>query len=1246
VPHALFATALLLATLPKQAALDPRLAEAHHDLFEASDAPAAAAAADAFLAGNPHSREALELSYVAHWMLDDEAVANQRFLDLVALGGPEAPVYLLDGWERLRTSREEGRRIAEEARKLLPEAGALRGPVATLLGRVALMAGDIPAARAAQDPLGRLTRWQIIGPFENDQNSGYDVPYPPEKGVDLAASYPGKQAKVSWRELPGAGIDGRICLDCVIYPSVWGVAYLATWVHVDGGRDAVLRAEADDHLKVWVNGRLALADDTAREMATEQHLAGIHLHAGWNQVLAKVAQRTGPWTLGIRITDDAGAALPGLASSASPHPFAPARAAEPWLAAPKDAALAILESHPDLAVPPAYLEAWRLFDLGYFRKARAAFEVLKTSAPRAAVYAYGAALSALHDEDRDHGLSGLAEAVRLDPGFLRARTERGEVYLGMRLAERSEEQAKAALARAPLDPLALDLLAQLRAQRGYEIEAEALLEREEKAHPGLAGTALRRAEAARSQGEPLRALDLFREAHHRDLEGWEATEGIVEIQEQLGHLERARAALEDRRLSRPQDVVDLGKLARLAAAYRRDGEARRWIAEAEALCPQWDDPYRVAGYLSERAGDVPAALTSYREALARDPSDPTLRDQIELLDPAAQLADRYEVSHDEILKRAAAARPDDYPGADGVVLLAQEIVRLNSDGSSRHWVQFAAKVFDQVGADRYLNRHVGEPENFKLLYAGTIDPDGLERESSSRDGAVLHFPAPAPGSVVALRYSYDEPRASATQDDWWGYYAFGNLDPAIQERWVVIAPKDRALHVHKRGQKLIETDETIGDESVRTFEEKDVPKLETEPSAPPWVDVQDEVFASTLPSWDRVASFVHAVVDDQVIDDDTVRDQARALCPTKLGAEAEVAALARFVAKEIRYAQADTGVYSWRPHPAGRVLASRYGDCKDKATLFIALARQLGLRAEFAALRTRQAGAVHVPVPVTWYNHAIVYLPAQKGIAKGRFLDLTADDLGSTYLPFSDQGVEAMVIDPGKPGFRFVDTPFSPDQDDTMRAKGVVRLSSDGSARAKVDLTAAGLAAMAYRAAYRNPTSRRHVMDFLAGRWLFEGGTPVPGSVSAHGLEDLTKPLELDLDVAAPEVLRRSGDALLLRPGGFPHTDFFSQHASRKLPLVLDAKNLTEVAWEYDLPTGVAVAQLPTDLHLDNRFFSFDADYKSDGGKIFLTTRYRAKVVEVAAADYEALRDAMLEVARAGEREIVLRAPPAMPAGR
>ncbi|MHB1846252.1 MAG: transglutaminase domain-containing protein, partial [Deltaproteobacteria bacterium] len=1147
---------------------------------------------------------------------------------------------LLDGWGRVRTSGPEGRRIAAVAQALAKQPNAERGPLAGLLARSLLLQGDVEGARKVAGALDLVTAFQLIGPFENDQNSGFDVAYGPEHEaatpIDLTKRYPGKQEEVSWREVPLTTLAGRVPLDNLLSPSSWGVAYLASWLHVDRATDAVLRAEADDHLKVWLNGREAISDDTARGFAPEQHLAGVRLHPGWNQLLVKVAQRTGGWTVGLRFTGPDGAPVPGLTASTSPHRFVPASADEPWPKTPGDPVVTALGQDSQLAIPAAYLVAWRLYDLGYYRKARAAFEALHAAAPGAAAYAYGAAVSALRDEDRDHGLSGLAQASRLDPSFARAFTRRGAEYQTMGLDERAEEMAKAALKASPSDPLANDELAALRERKGDHVLAERLLALEEAAHPKLAGTALAQAQAARAQGEPLRALELFRASHELDQDGWAALGGLIDLSTSLARPKDARAYLDERRKSRPADETDLLALAKLAADYGDDASSRAALAKAQAMDPAWDAPYREAGYLDERAGDDARAIQDYGEALRHAPADSRLRDHLELLEPqGSAVASRYAVSHDEILRRAAAVTPAGYPGANAVVLLSQELVDVHRDGSSRHFIHLAAKVFDQVGADRWLNRRVASQDNFKLLYAGTITPDGLERESSSRDGDVLHFPAPSPGSTVELRYSYDEPRASATQDDYWGYFSFGNSDPTLWERWILAVPRGRPLRVSKRGKAITERDETLGDSDVRVFEERDRPRLEPEPSAPPWVDLQDAVFASTLPGWDRVASFVHAVVDDQVEGDLSIKEKARELALGAPTAEAEVAALARFVQKEIRYNQADTSVYSWRPHPAARVLASRYGDCKDKATLFIALARQLGLRADFVALRTRNAGTVP-DVPVTWYNHAIAYLPEQKGVAHGRFIDLTADDLGASYLPFQDQGVLTMVLTPGKRGYRFVTTPYTEAADDQTVTHALVRLGSAGSAKADVHIDAVGLSAQGVRAAYRNPTSRRRMLDYLAGRWLFDGGAPA-GTEHVSGLDEIAKPLEVSMEVAANHLLRREGDALLLRPGGFPRSEQVASQASRKLPLVLAAKNDQVVDWEYDLPADLAVARLPEPLHVDNRFFAFDASWRSQGEKLYLTTRYRTKAVEVAAADYEALRDALLAVSRGGDQDVVLR---------
>ena len=124
----LLALTTLLGAAPSPPVLEPQLAAARADLFEHSDAKAAAALADAVLDEQPTSSAALELSYVAHWMLDDEGIANQRFLELAARGGPAAGLFLLDGWGRLRTSEDEGKRIEEIRASSCPSSARCGAP--------------------------------------------------------------------------------------------------------------------------------------------------------------------------------------------------------------------------------------------------------------------------------------------------------------------------------------------------------------------------------------------------------------------------------------------------------------------------------------------------------------------------------------------------------------------------------------------------------------------------------------------------------------------------------------------------------------------------------------------------------------------------------------------------------------------------------------------------------------------------------------------------------------------------------------------------------------------------------------------------------------------------------------------------------------------------------------------------------------------------------------------------------------
>src|SRR5207237_612390 len=97
--------------------------------------------------------------------------------------------------------------------------------------------------------------------------------------------------------------------------------------------------------------------------------------------------------------------------------------------------------------------------------------------------------------------------------------------------------------------------------------------------------------------------------------------------------------------------------------------------------------------------------------------------------------------------------------------------------------------------------------------------------------------------------------------------------------------------------------------------------------------------------WEDIGSWYAALTTDRYTLNQTLRDQVRALVRTAATADDSLRAVHRWVAQDIRYVSIALGLGGYQPRMPAEVVATGYGDCKDKATLFIAAVRALGFRA-------------------------------------------------------------------------------------------------------------------------------------------------------------------------------------------------------------------------------------------------------------------------------------------------------------
>ena len=169
-----------------------------------------------------------------------------------------------------------------------------------------------------------MRAWQVLGPFPAPGRRPFGPPLPPDGGrVQLDGTWKGAAGDIRWtrHESPGALID----FASLFRPSEDVVAYAACWVHSDRGRSATLAVGSDDDCIVWVNRRLVLRSGNRSSLTPGEFIEAIALSAGWNEVLVRVNNLSGPWGFCLELLDPlAREPLSGVRFSATPSQTEPA----------------------------------------------------------------------------------------------------------------------------------------------------------------------------------------------------------------------------------------------------------------------------------------------------------------------------------------------------------------------------------------------------------------------------------------------------------------------------------------------------------------------------------------------------------------------------------------------------------------------------------------------------------------------------------------------------------------------------------------------------------------------------------------------------------------------------------------------------------------------------------------------------------------------------------------------------------
>ena len=352
----------------------------------------------------------------------------------------------------------------------------------------------------------------------------------------------------------------------------------------------------------------------------------------------------------------------------------------------------------------------------------------------------------------------------------------------------------------------------------------------------------------------------------------------------------------------------------------------------------------------------------------------------------------------EDILHAAAASPAPKDG-DVEMLFEEHVYKLDEQGRQHRTSRRVYRFLTDKGVDDWSCTEADwSPwcEEKPIFRVRVITPDGqahaLDQESIGEapaeqespnlfsDQKLLRGPLPAivVGAVVEEEIETREIR-SLFDHGIVERFLLGQQYPVRKLRLVIDAPSALPLKYEVLGSDARPVRTEDKGRTSLVFELGPLPATETPEDYLPAEDAKmPQVVFSTGKSWNDVAAAYSDLVESH-LDLDAVRPLAqKAIGPGRPDRDKIIERLLASLRSQIRYTGVEFGKGAIVPRSSRETLARRYGDCKDQATLLVAMLRVAGIRAQVALLRTGRYGDVAPSLPgLGDFDHAIVYIPGE-----------------------------------------------------------------------------------------------------------------------------------------------------------------------------------------------------------------------------------------------------------------------------
>jgi len=468
--------------------------------------------------------------------------------------------------------------------------------------------------------------------------------------------------------------------------------------------------------------------------------------------------------------------------------------------------------------------------------------------------------------------------------------------------------------------------------------------------------------------------------------------------------------------------------------------------------------------------------------------------------------------------------------------------------------------------------------------------------------------------------------------------------PVRKLRLVIDAPAALPLKY-----KVIDSDtvpvRTEGKQRVRlVFDLGPLPATESPEDYLPAEDTKTpQVVFSTGKSWNDVAAAYASLIESH-LDMELVRPLAKKAAAEATDRDKIVERLLAWLRGQIRYTGVEFGKGAIVPRSSRDTLARRYGDCKDQATLLVAMLRAAGIRGQVALLRSGRYGDVEPSLPgLGDFDHAVVYIPGDRPM----WIDPSARCAPAGYLPLLDQDRWAMLASPETR--ELIRTQRMDYRANTGEQVFDLFPLEYGKGRVRVTVTCGGSCEEELREDYASlgiKALRKHWKEFLKEQFHVQAAP----RLEFNSPLDLAKPFHVTAEVPDARIgqFDEAAATISLQPDGLferlpgllrgvesEDTESAADHAGgslpaeRKGPMLLPEPHIRQLQYRIHLPAGFTPKALPASSLKRYGPATISQKYEMSGDDVIVASfRLDTGPGRFTAEEVEDLRQAIAELAK------------------